>query len=409
MYNVQNTSVVPGSSVYILIGAALMGLNASSAGSAPRLPALAEELDCCSGTTRTIKIGIISVLGALIIVGNSAVVLVIASSVSGWSNNSRYFLLSLTCADAALALVVVPLNLYGSLIMEPPDDDNDEDPAIAHNYCHIVAFLNSSVFASSIYSLATVSLERYIAVFFPLRYRMLLTPTRLRLVIAAVWVLPPLFLFPISIPQAGVMRVTFSRASLICNPDYSSNVPYSLLLTALIFFPCSAVVTFANLRLWFAARRQQLKSGRTHVVGFCGSSWARRRQGLATRVLLPVVIVYYICWAPCMFTILYNAITQKHVPEWVEFVALWLPSGNGFLNCIVYFWLNRSFRQKFQQLGQKLCWSQCFNEKSQSNKSKTKFYAIAVVDEKRDELQVRSCSMSSTHALLPCSIESTFL
>lgn len=49
------------------------------------------------------------------------------------------------------------------------------------------------------------------------------------------------------------------------------------------------------------------------------------------------------------------AVTHERVPEWVEFVALWLPTGSGFLNCFVYFWTNRSFRHKFQKAGQQLC------------------------------------------------------
>ncbi|XP_078502840.1 D(4) dopamine receptor-like [Lissotriton helveticus] len=270
-------------------------LNASAAiqnlSSGP--PSQQEELLAVSGAqgwwhgSRMAKIGIITALGGLIIVGNTFVLMVIASSVSGWSRNCRYILILLTGTDAALAL---PLNLYGSLALEPDAGGPDEGPL--GPYCHIVAFLNSSIFASSIYSLATISLERYVAVFFPLHYRRVMSRRRVQLLIAAAWLLPPAFLFPIAIPGGSVVRVYFSRASLICNPDYASNVTYSLLLTAVIFFPCSAIVTFANLRLWLAARRQSQKLGAHDDDASC--------------VLVPVVIVFYMCWAPCMVTILYN-------------------------------------------------------------------------------------------------------
>ncbi|KAJ1083871.1 hypothetical protein NDU88_004026 [Pleurodeles waltl] len=242
-------------------------------------------------SSRMAKIGIITALGGLIIVGNTFVLLVIASSVSGWSRNCRYILISLTGTDAALALLVVPLNLYGSLALEPDAGVGGPDEGPLGPYCHIVAFLNSSIFASSIYSLATISLERYVAVFFPLHYGRVMSRRRVQLLIAAAWLLPPALLFPIAIPGGSVVRVYFSRASLICNPDYASNVTYSLLLTAVIFFPCSAIVTFANLRLWLAARRQRQRLG---------------AHDAASRVLVPVVIVFYTCWAPCMVTILYN-------------------------------------------------------------------------------------------------------
>ncbi|XP_018426757.1 PREDICTED: probable G-protein coupled receptor 21 [Nanorana parkeri] len=383
----------------------------------------------CTDGDYTLKIGIITTLGCLIILGNLFVLLVIASSVSGWSRNSRYILISLTGTDVTLALVVVPLNLYGSLVLEPGDEDA-ADSALG-SYCHIVAFLNSTVFASSIYSLSTISLERYVAVFFPLQYNTVMSRRRVKLLIAASWLLPPVFLFPISIPGGTVIHVYFSRASLICNPDYSSNMAYSLLLTTVIFFPCSVIVTFANLRLWRVARMQSRRmsmccSGRNrqsvttvceqvdgskpvhlskgrHVTNEMGERGPRRGDA-ASRVLIPVVCVFYICWAPCMVTILYNAITHKRVPEWVEFAALWLPSGNGFLNCFVYFWINKSFRHKFRQLGRKLCpWGGCWTHR----KSRKKAPCIKVTNNNAMIiLQERSCSMSSTCMLLPQTADS---
>ncbi|XP_075047328.1 D(4) dopamine receptor-like [Mixophyes fleayi] len=384
---------------------------------------MAERL-WCSDSSHTLKIGIITALGCLIILGNLFVMLVIASSVSGWSRNSRYILISLTGTDVTLALIVVPLNLYGSLALEP---DDDEDSYLG-SYCHIVAFLNSSVFASSIYSLTTISLERYVAVFFPLHYNRVMSRRRVKLLIAAAWFLPPIFLFPISIPGGTIIRVYFSRASLICNPDYASNVVYSLVLTTVIFFPCSAIVTFANLRLWLVARKQSRRmsvcvSGRNqilsvptvceHVTGsrlvgissnLCVTKEVvykgQRRSDAASRVLIPVVCVFYICWAPCMVTILYNAITHERVPEWMEFVALWLPSGNGFLNCFVYFWINKSFRLKFLQLGRKLCLWKCFCRTPRERGKRTPTLCVAN-NNTMISLQERSCSMSSTCMLLP--------
>lgn len=89
---------------------------------------------------RPIKIGIISVLGAMITLGNIAVIMVISSSVSGWSRNSRYFLLSLTGADSAFGLIITPLNLCVSLAK-----DYSEGPDAL---CHIVAFFNAMIYTS---------------------------------------------------------------------------------------------------------------------------------------------------------------------------------------------------------------------------------------------------------------------
>ncbi|XP_060110449.1 D(4) dopamine receptor-like [Heteronotia binoei] len=305
---------------------------------------------CCSegglglgGGIRVVKSGLVCALGLLIMLANGTVIAVITSSVSGWSHSSRRVLLSLAAADAALAVLVVPLNMYHSLALGPGEEEGTS--------CRAVAFINSSVFGASLYSLAGVSLERYVAVFFPLHYGRLLTRRRVALLIATAWLLPALLLVPLAVPGPGaVLRVRFSAAALLCEPDYASNAPYSLLLAGAIFCPAAGVITFANLRLWLVARSQQ-RSRR----GAVPRRLRLLHMGPASRILLPVVIAFYVCWAPCMGTILYNALTLERVHDWLEFVALWLPTGSGFLNCFVYFWVNRSFRHKFQKLGRRLC------------------------------------------------------
>ncbi|XP_061566531.1 probable G-protein coupled receptor 21 [Cololabis saira] len=294
-------------------------------------------------THRSIKVGIIIALGVMITLGNIAVLLVISSSVSGWSRNSRYLLLSLTAADSAFGLLVMPLNLWVSLLK----DYTQGTDAL----CHAVAFCNATVYSTCMYTLATISLERYIAVFYPLQYSTVMTRKRTLLLISFAWCFPPVLLLPISFPD-GIIEVHFSTASLVCNPSYSTNVVYSISLTCLIFFPCSIVLTYANLRVWCAARRQRLKLRRFGCA-------LRRSHNVAARVLVPVMAAYYTCWTPCMAAMLYNAVSGSSVPEWMEFVVVWLPTSNGFLNCIFYFWINRNFRRKFYLVVQRLALATC--------------------------------------------------
>lgn len=241
-------------------------------------------------THRSIKVSIIIVLGVMITLGNIAVLLVITSSVAGWSRNSRYFLLSLTAADSAFGLLVMPLNLWVSLLK----DYTDGPDAL----CHVVAFCNATVYSTCMYTLALISLERYIAVFYPLQYSSLMTRKRTLLLIAFAWCFPPCLLSPISFPD-GIIEVHFSNASLVCNPSYSTNVGYSLSLTCLIFFPCSIVMTYANLRVWCAAKRQRLKLRKYGCA-------RRSSHNVASRVLVPVMAAYFTCWIPCMAAMIYN-------------------------------------------------------------------------------------------------------
>ncbi|XP_062327998.1 adenosine receptor A2b [Osmerus eperlanus] len=335
-----------------------------------------------------IKMSVISVLGVLITLGNIAVLLVIATSVSGWSRNSRYFLLSLTGADSAFGLIVMPLNLWVSLVKnytEGPD-----------TLCHVVAFCNATVYSTCMYTLATISLERYIAVFYPLKYSSLMTRKKTIFLIAFAWCFPPILLLPISFPD-GIIEVHFSTASLVCNPLYSTNVGYSLSLTCFIFFPCSIIMTYANLRLWLAAKKHRLKL-RKHEMG------RRNRPDVASRVLVPVMTVYYTCWTPCMAAMIYNAISGQGVPEWIEFVVVWLPTTNGFLNCILYFWINHSFRKKFRLIFERLSLSLCPGAaRALGCRVSAQVQFVSEVWNNNNSLNERSASMSSTCTLITLS------
>ncbi|XP_070767239.1 LOW QUALITY PROTEIN: adenosine receptor A2b [Enoplosus armatus] len=336
-------------------------------------------------THRSVKVSIIIVLGVMITLGNIAVLLVITSSVAGWSRNSRYFLLSLTAADSAFGLLVMPLNLWVSLLK-----DYTEGPDAL---CHVVAFCNSTVYSTCMYSLATISLERYIAVFYPLQYSSLMTRKRTLLLIAFAWCFPPFLLSPISFPD-GIIEVHFSTASLVCNPSYSTNAGYSLSLTCFIFFPCSIIMTYANLRVWCAAKRQRLKLRKYDCA-------RRSRHNVASRVLVPVMAAYYTCWTPCMAAMIYNAVSGSSVPEWIEFVVVWLPTSNGFLNCIFYFWINRSFRRKFHLVLQRLALALCpelADTLGCFGTSKTQF--VSGILDNNNSVHERSSSVSSTCTLM---------
>ncbi|KAM9817668.1 5-hydroxytryptamine receptor 4 [Neosynchiropus ocellatus] len=335
-------------------------------------------------THRAVKVSVIVALGVVITLGNVAVLLVIASSVSGWSRNSRYFLLSLTGADSLFGLLVMPLNLWVSLVR----DYTGGPDAL----CHVVAFCNATVYSTCMYTLAAISLERYVAVFFPLNYSTLLTRRRALLLIACSWIFPPFLLVPIALPF-DVIEVHFSTASLVCNPSYSTNVGYTLTLACLIFFPCSAVMTFANLRLWCAARRQSRKLRQYQRA-------RRSNHNLASKVLVPVMAAYYTCWTPCMAVMLYNAISGEMVSEWIEFVVVWLPTSNGFLNCIFYFWINKSFRRKFRVVIHRLALSICPKLADTLGCSSAPETPFASVLDANLCIHERSSSVSSTCTLL---------
>lgn len=86
------------------------------------------------------------------------------------------------------------------------------------------------------------------------------------------------------------------------------------------------------------------------------------------------------------------------MPEWVEFVVVWLPTSNGFLNCIFYFWINRSFRRKFRLVLRRPELALC-PALARSMGASTVHFESEFVDN-NNRIHERSSSVSSTCTLV---------
>lgn len=120
-----------------------------------------------------------------------------------------------------------------------------------------------------------------------------------------------------------------------------------------------------------------------------------------------IVLIYCFLRSLCILTLLHphvflmSAVSGSSVPEWVEFVVVWLPTSNGFLNCIFYFWINRSFRKKFQLVLQRLTLALCPNLANAigcCEASKTQF--VSGNFDNYNSVHERSSSVSSTCTLM---------
>lgn len=128
----------------------------------------------------------------------------------------------------------------------------------------------------------------------------------------------------------------------------------------------------------------------------------KKGAGQSSRCLL-LGTLFSLCWYLPLTLIVFclTAVTGSSIPEWIEFVVVWLPTSNGFLNCIFYFWINRNFRKKFCLVLQKLALALCPELASTfgcCTTSKMQF-ASGILDN-NNSVHGRSSSVSSTCTLL---------
>lgn len=295
-----------------------------------------------------------SALGVIIfaaVIGNT---LILASlyRFSCLHTKTNAFVLNLAIADLFLAVFAMPFTLVSSIKYEW---------IFGNPMCQIVGVLNSVFCEASIMTLTFVSLERFIAIVYPLKYEALITSKRVKFVIAFIWLQAALcasstFVFA---------KFTFLKFESICTVDWAHNIPYTLAF-AIVFlylpFLVTAVLYCVILQTAIKQRRRievikvgeittaESGSQRSAKNGLNGAK-KTAKEHKATVMIAIVVGTFFICWFPHSIGV-FCLLDPKRCNLNDSFYVLttWLAMLNSAMNSLIYGLLNRSFRRAFKSM-----------------------------------------------------------
>ncbi|XP_004845965.2 galanin receptor type 3 [Heterocephalus glaber] len=273
-------------------------------------------------------------------VGNGLVLAVLLQpGPSAWQelgSTTDLFILNLAVADLCFILCCVPFQatiytldawLFGALVCKA---------------VHLLIYL--TMYASS-FTLAAVSVDRYLAVRHPLRSRALRTPRNARAAVGLVWLLAALF----SAPYLSYYGTVRYGALELCVPAWEDARRRALDVATFAagYLVPVAVVSLAYGRtlrfLWVA-------------VGPAGGAAAearRRATGRAGRAMLAVAALYALCWGPHHALILcfwYGRFAFSPTTYACRLASHCLAYANSCLNPLVYALASRHFRARFRRL-----------------------------------------------------------
>ncbi|XP_078359304.1 prolactin-releasing peptide receptor-like isoform X3 [Oculina patagonica] len=224
--------------------------------------------------------------------------------------------------------------------------------------CKIVNFVIGATIAVSVFTLLTISVERYIAVVKPLAY-----PTFIKrpiLLSIAIWFSSVLFMivslfthdveiFPGEIPLCFMdWETLFSK--------HSPKIFYSAVAIVLYVLPLFTIAVLS------ASIIRKLNKTRHALNGDLptehASSANRKRNHHVMRMLLVVVTLFAVCWLPVhVLHILINFFGDVYIsmsPS-VALFLYWVSHANSALNPCVIILLNDSFRKSFMGILRSLC------------------------------------------------------
>ncbi|XP_041481984.1 probable G-protein coupled receptor 21 [Lytechinus variegatus] len=272
----------------------------------------------------------------LIIVGN-VIVLIVFHYTPSLNNASGIFIKSLACADLGVG-ICCSFSIHSWFLQEWPYGDAS---------CAITGYTLAVAVGVSIIGLACLSIDRYIAITRPLKYFTILTKTRARIIVIAVWLISAGIFLP---SMFGWGTFHYNDHSYECSLHWEENVAFSFFIIAVLVVPALVISTFCYvhiLKVSFVQTQQIERTGMMFKSPNQRESTRSSYERLLAKIFLVIISAFYVTWLPFVVTKTLRGLVDIHIPPAAMFFFSWLGIVNSFLNCIVYSIGHQSFRDGF--------------------------------------------------------------
>ncbi|XP_059563503.1 neurotensin receptor type 1 isoform X1 [Myotis daubentonii] len=240
-------------------------------------------------------------------VGNTVTVFTLArkKSLQSLQSTVHYHLGSLALSDLLILLLAMPVELYNFIWVHHPWAFGD---AVCRGYY----FLRDACTYATALNVASLSLERYLAICHPFKAKTLMSRSRTKKFISAIWVAAGLLAVPMLFTMGQQSRGADGQhpGSLVCTPVVGANTIKVVIQINTFMSFVFPMVVISILNTIIANKltvmvRQAAEQGHVCTVGDKHSSFSMsvepgRVQALrhGVRVLRAVVIAFVVCWLP---------------------------------------------------------------------------------------------------------------
>ncbi|XP_027869538.1 substance-K receptor [Xiphophorus couchianus] len=251
---------------------------------------------------------------------------------------TNYFIVNLAFSDASMATFNTLFNFVYAL---------HNDWYFGLGYCRFQNFFPIMAMFSSIYSMAAISVDRYMAIIHPLKPR--LSSTSTKVVIALIWIVA----FSLAFPQCYYSVTTFYYPRTVCMVDWPDDyggthqLSYQFAVILLIY-----LLPLLVMLVTYSLVGRSLWGG--HIPGEATEHYhsqitAKRK---VVKMMVVVVVTFALCWLPYHVYFILGSfnrdIYKQHYIQQVYLAIFWLAMSSTMYNPIIYCCLNQRFRAGFR-------------------------------------------------------------
>lgn len=307
---------------------------------------------------RAFKVFFLVLIALANIIGNSSICVVAFKDRHLRVTVRNYVVASLALSDLlAIQIMVFQGLTYYNIGKEP-------------FFCDLIGRMFGCLLYISNLHLFTLSMDRYIAIFYPLRYRFLVTPKRTAVILLTIWTVP---VFSVHILPAVISGLRGFSSFYGCTEqgfievNDRTNQLHMCMNVAVLFFLPLLVMMVAYYRIskiaWYQANRVGVAI--QSVVRVFGGRLPRARERKWAKTLAIVIGAFLCCYLPMVVASLvymYSGGTTNYTLTKTLEILMFLTYLNTVLNPLIYSLRSHEYRRAFN----KIC-GRCFKDLDSNN------------------------------------------
>ncbi|XP_041352705.1 alpha-2Db adrenergic receptor-like [Gigantopelta aegis] len=297
----------------------------------------------------TVEIVIVATIHLVILFtaigGNVAVICAIYKSNKLRDEVSNLFLVNLAITDLSSATVVMTSAFISLVANYWP---------LGWVWCYAVCMVNYLLIIVSMLTLCFISIDRYLAIVYPLQYISKLTKVKILLLIGYAWFHGISF----SIVPVLFQWIKYDYWEYVCAIEWHEQRQKALYYVIMAFVFCfllpGLVLMFLYCRVLKVAHE---KSRRIRVMTFPATDRPKYcNSHKAIKSLLIVIVMYFLCMTPFSLTKLYKVASQKEksLPGYLNLVSSIIAYLSSAVNPLIYGIFRKDFRQAYKLIFRKL-------------------------------------------------------
>ena len=241
---------------------------------------------------------------------------------SSLSKNLKTLLFSLAVSDLGVGLLAQPMFVAHLMDSKQNNETNE-----SYNAIYIACLIPTNFFTyASLFSVAALCADRFLAIRLHLRYQELVTYKRVAAVVTSVWVTSALIsLIRVFIPK-NIMYVSF----------------------VIIQSACIITATSLSVKLYLTISRH-INQIRVQQVAQNDQGESAQRKRKSAMGSLYVYLVFIVCYLPntCVLLIIATNSKRSNSLQHLQFYTLTLQFLNSTLNPLIYYWKMKDIQHTF--------------------------------------------------------------